>query len=206
MQHKMTSRWAFLAYGMLLSAVVILGIRFATYHVATTHYHANFALYLNGKREQFKGPQYYKEVAACAIDGPIQPAQRAHMHDNINSLIHVHDDGVTWNQFFNNLGWDIGGDYLITDQSKMYQADDTQKLNIVLNGQNLTDLTSIANTVIKDKDRLLVSFGNISTKTVDAEYKSVPYDAAKYDAAHDPASCAGQMEHVTVSDRLKHLF
>jgi len=200
------SKWAFLAIGLVAGVIIILAIRFATYTVSATHYHANFAVYINGQREQFKGPQYYQEVAACTVHGAIQPAQRAHMHDNINSVIHVHDDGVTWSQFFDNLGWSIGPNFIQDDQQHMYTENGDNKLNIELNGQNLTDLTSIANQVIKDRDRMLISFGNIDSKTLQTEYASVPATAKHYDETPDPASCAGQMEKVTISDRLQHLF
>lgn len=200
------ARWFLLGAGLVLGAFIILAIRFATYSVHTTHYHANFAVYINGQREEFKGFQYYEEVAACVANGPIQPAQRAHMHDNINSVIHVHDDGVTWQQFFNNIGWTLGPNFIQDDKQNMYIENGNNKLNIVLNGQNLTGLTSIANTVIKDRDRLLISFGNINSKTLDTEFKSVPATAKHYDEGKDPASCAGQMNTVTYSDRVHHLF
>jgi len=200
------AKWFLFTAGLVLGALAILLIRFATYHVTATHYHANFAVYINGQREQFNGPQYYEEVAACTAHGTIQPAQRAHMHDNINSVIHVHDDGVTWQQFFNNLGWTLGPNFIQTDQQKLYLEDATNKLNIELNGQNLTDLTSIANVVIKDRDRLLISYGDIDAKTLQSEYNSVPNTAQKYDKSNDPASCSGQMQKVTLSDRLHHLF
>ena len=199
------SKWSFFAIGLLLSALIILGIRFFTYAPAATHYHANFAVYINGKREEFKSPLYYQEIAACTAHGPIQPAQRAHMHDDINSVIHVHDEGVTWDQFFENIGWYLGPNFIQDNQQHMYVESDNNKLNLVLNGQNLTDLTSLSNVVIKDQDRLLVSFGNIDSSTLDKEYKSVPATAHHYDITKDPASCAGS-ESVTTSDRFKHLL
>lgn len=200
------TRWFMFVAGLLLAALVILGIRFATYSVTTTHYHANFAVYINGKREEFKSPNYYEEVSACTAHGPIQPPQRAHMHDGINSVIHVHDDGVTWEQFFNNIGWSLGPNFIQNADKKLYVEDGTNKLNIVLNGENLTDLTTINNQVIKDQDRLLISFGNIDDKALDNEYKSVPATAHHYDVTKDPASCSGAMSHVTIGDRFKHLF
>ena len=192
--------------GIVLGALIVLVVRFATYMPPMTHYHANFAVYINGQREEFKDSKYYEEVAACMIHGTIQPAQRAHMHDNINSVVHVHDDGVTWDQFFENLGWYVGPDFIETDNGTMYKEDETSKLNIMLNGQNVTGFTHISNVVIGDEDRLLVSFGNIDNKTLEDEYKSVPNTAKKYDESNDPANCAGQMSKVTLSDRLHHLF
>ena len=192
--------------GVLLASLVLLGIRFATYSVPHTHYHANFALYINGQREEFKAAHYYEEIAACTLHGTIQPSQRAHMHDEINDVIHVHDDAVTWQQFFNNIGWTLGPDFIQNDQHTMYLEDDTNKLNIELNGQNLTDLTNIANQTIKDEDRLLISFGDIDNATLAKEYKTVPSTAHHYDITPDPASCAGQMEKIPTSERFKHLF
>jgi hypothetical protein len=200
------SRWALFAAGFVLAAIILLGIRFATYSIPHTHYHANFALYINGKREEFKAAHYYEEIAACTLHGDIQPAQRAHMHDEINDVIHVHDDGVTWGQFFNNIGWTLGPDFIQDDKHAIYKSDDTNKLNLVLNGDNLTDLTTMNNEVIKDEDRLLISFGAIDDKTLDKEFKSVPATAHHYDITPDPASCAGQKENPPVSDRLRHLL
>src|ERR1700712_2988322 len=78
------TRWFMFVAGLVLASLVLLGIRFATYSLPSTHYHANFALYINGQREEFKAAHYYEEIAACTAAGPIQPAERAHMHDEIN--------------------------------------------------------------------------------------------------------------------------
>ena len=199
-------RWAVLVIGLLIGALVILGIRYVTYKPDQVHYHANFAVYLNGKRFEFKGPQYYQEVAVCSsTTGITTPQQRSHMHEDINSVIHVHDHAVTWGQFFENLGWYVGPDFIVTDDGTKYIASGNDKLHVLINNQDYTDLTPITNTVIKDKSRLLLSFGDISDKTLQQEYKSVPSTAAHYDAAKDPASCAGS-EKVTPSVRLHHLF
>jgi hypothetical protein len=81
----------------------------------------------------------------------------------------------------------------------------TNQLHILLNGQDYTGLTPITNTVIKDRDRLLVSFGDIDNTTLQQEYKTVPSTAKHYDETKDPASCAGS-EKITPSVRLHHLF
>jgi len=201
------NKWAVLAVGIVLGALITGVIRFATYSGPMhTHYHANFAVYLNGKREQFKSPTYYQEVSACTVSGAIQPEQRAHMHDDINSVVHVHDDGVTWGQFFENLNWYVGPNFIQTRDGIAYRADGDQKLHVMLNGDDLTGLAAITNQVIGDEDRLLLSFGDMNDATLQKEYKTVPATAHHYDITNDPASCAGQMQKVTVSERLHHLF
>ncbi|MBC7707747.1 hypothetical protein H7Y63_00810 [Polaromonas sp.] len=192
--------------GLLLGTFVVLGIRFATYAPEHTHYHANFAVYINGQREAFKDPKYYQEVAICSSGrGITVPEARAHLHDADNSAIHVHDHAVTWGQFFNNIGWNIGSDFIQNADGTIYRADDANKLHIFINNQDYTDLTNLSNTVIKDKDRLLVSYGSQDDATLLKEAKAVSSSAAKYNASKDPAACASA-ETVTVKERLRHLF
>lgn len=197
------NRWLLLAGGIVLGVLLTLAVRFATYHHDMVHYHANFAVYINGQREQFKSPQYYQEVKICDLHGS-SPQSRAHMHNSENSVIHVHDAAVTWGQFFENIGWVVGPDFIRTT-STMYQADESHKLNVVLNDQDLTDLTTITNQVVRDKDRLLLSYGSSDQARLEGEYKTVPPTAARYDAGKDPASCGGG-EAPTLKERLRHLF
>jgi len=85
------TKWFIAVACLLLGAAVVLGIRFATYKVNSVHYHANFALYINGQREEFKGMGYYTEVEMCKLDTTMVPSERAHMHDNVNNVVHVEE-------------------------------------------------------------------------------------------------------------------
>ena len=127
------------------------------------------------------------------------------MHEKINSVVHVHDHATTWGQFFENLGWYIGPDFIKTADGTLYREQDNAKLNLIINGQDYTGLQAITNTLIEDESRLLISFGDIPAKTLDEQYKTVASTAAKYDHAQDPASCAGSHK-VTPKDRFQHLF
>lgn len=201
---RLKSRGAYLLYGLILGALLILAVRYFTYQpMEHAHYHANFAVYINGQQESFKDSKYYQEVKLCALHGTT-PAARVHMHDETPGVIHVHDEAVTWGAFFENLGWIVGPDFIRTSDT-LYTSSDTAGLHVVLNGQDLTGLSTITNQVIDDRDRLLISFGSADQATLDTEYKSVPNNAAKYDTTPDPASCQGA-EKVTATERLKHLF
>ncbi len=189
--------------GVVLGVLIVLVIRFATYNPPTVHYHANFAVFINGQREEFKSPQYYQEVNICSLHGAT-PISRAHMHDKVNNVVHVHAEAVTWGEFFQNIGWGIGMTYLSTPD-KVYVADGTSQVNIILNGHDLTGLSNIASTVIHDKDQLLVSYGNESSATLKQQFKSVGNTAAKYDSEKDSSACSGS-EGPTLHDRLTHLF
>jgi hypothetical protein len=200
------TRWFLLVIGMVLGAAVILGIRFVTYAPASTHYHANFALYINGQREMFRGPQYYTDALACTADSVITPMERAHMHDNVNNVVHVEDHAVTWGQFFANIGWYMGPNFIEDPNGTMYLENGNNLLHLILNGQDYTDLGGVANKVINDQDKLLVSFGDIDGATLRQEYNAIPSTAHHYDVTPDPKSCSGNDDSVTIHDRLVHMF
>jgi len=203
--HFVKSKW-FIGLGCLvLGAAIISGFRFFTYKVDSVHYHANFALYINGQREEFKGPQYYSEVEMCTLNTTTMPSERVHMHDNVNNVVHVEDHAVTWGQFFTNLGWVMGPTFIASPDGTIYSENGDNKLNLILNGQDYTDFGGLQNTVIKDKDKLLVSFGNETAATLKQRYTAIPSTAQKYDTTKDPASCSGN--HTTsMHDRLVHMF
>lgn len=200
----LTSRVAFLVYGVLLAGLLILGIRFVSYSELSTHYHANMAVYINGQRERFELPQYYEEVAICGLHDNMTPKMRAHLHNQENSVVHVHDDGVTWGQFFENLGWYVGPDF-IRSPAGLYTENESSKLHIMLNGQDLTGLSTITNELVGNKDRLLVSYGDVPESELASQYKTVPADAGEYNVKPDPATCAGP-GNPGVNERLRNLF
>ena len=200
------SKWFIASSCLVLGAAIVLGIRFFTYKPDGVHYHANFALYINSKQEQFKGQQYYEETEMCSENTAMTPAGRAHMHDNINNVVHVEDHAVTWGQFFANLGWYMGPDFIESPDGTMYLANGNSQLHLLLNGQDYTGLGGLANTVIKDQDRLLVSFGGISNSILQQEYNTVPSTAHHYDVTKDPASCSGSHANTSMHDRLVHMF
>jgi predicted lactoylglutathione lyase len=187
--------------GLVVGVVAILGIRLATYTPPEkVHYHANFAVFINGTREQFKGSNYYEEISAPCTVKPVEtPGERAHMHDNVNDVVHVEDAAATWGNFFQNLGWNIDKGFIKSDQA-LYQADEQNKLVFILNGEVVSDIT---NKVIGDRDKLLVSYG--SGQDTKQQLNTVGDTAKKYDVEKDPAGCSGSAEP-TLKDRLMHLL
>lgn len=198
-----SSRWAIGLICFLVGILLILGVRVASYSPEEeVHYHANFAVFINGQQEQFKNPIYYTEIEeSCTVVQKITPHERAHMHDNVNNVVHVEDEAVTWGQFFQNLGW-VVDPTVIRAANKLYLPDDQNKISFILNGKAVDN---IVRTVINDEDRLLVNYGIQSQSQLSQEFKTIPSTAHKYDVTSDPASCSGR-KNVTMSDRLKHMF
>ena len=191
--------------GVLIGALLILGVRFATYAApAETHYHANFAVYVNGERELFSNPLIYEELNSCSVETVKvkTPGERAHMHDNVNDVVHVEDQAVTWGNFFQNIGWSANSRYL-DDSNKVLVNDDTNKVTFILNGEEINDPTT---RVIESKDRLLVSYGSSTKDELQKQYETVATTAEKYNTTKDPASCSGGHSERGIKDRMKHLF
>jgi hypothetical protein len=198
-----TKRTALVAMGSLfVGALIILGVRFFRYNPEQVHYHANFAVYINGGRESFKSPFYYEEVSgSCGLGKNVTPAQRTHLHDNVNDVIHIHDHGVTYGDLFMNIGWAVGSDFIKTPEG-ILQPDADHHITYLINGKEIADIST---EVIHDEDRLLVDYGNTSAKTLQKESGSVTRSAHHYDITKDPAACLGNVKP-TWKDRLKHLF
>src|SRR5476651_440128 len=109
MSFKSLTTWLVLVLGMVIGVLVLGAIRFVAYSAPDeVHYHANFAVFINGQKEQFKDPGLYEETSMCTISTTKTPMERAHMHDQVNNVVHVEDSAVTWGQFFENIGWTVG--------------------------------------------------------------------------------------------------
>lgn len=197
------TKWFLFAFGLVLGSLLILGVRFFAYTPETIHYHANFAVYVNGQREQFKGMQFYEETAAlsCSLEEMETPMKRAHMHSNVSDVVHIEDHLVAWGNFFQNLGWGLGDDYIKTTD-KIYSPNEQNKLTFTLNGKKVD---SVADLIVKDEDKLLISYGDSSVQELDKQYNTVPSTAHKYDIEEDPVSCSGH-KSATTADRFQHLF
>ncbi len=174
-------------------------VRFSLIRKNDTHSHANFALYVNAERDEFKSFTFYEEVAACNLQG--DPKALAHMHDNINHVVHVHQETVTWGQFFSNLGYTLGNNVLATD-SGVFSDTELKKLNFKLNGSNVED---VANRVIKSEDVLLVDYGQTTDEQLQQHYDAITKDAAEYNKRQDPSACTGS-KPFTLKERLTKTF
>ena len=194
---------ALLVAGVLIGVIGFGIFRFIGVDFEHTHYHANFAVYVNGEKEQFEGFSYYEELTGCSLDTGPYPRGRAHMHEPENGLVHVHDEAVTWGNFFENLGYSIGKNHLGTGV-ETYVASDTLDITYVLNGEALI-VSSVAPKEIGDTDRLLIVVGADKDEALEFYESAVPANAAEFNEGSDPGTCSSGEAHGFV-DRLKEVF
>ena len=181
----------------LLGAVWFVMIRAVLIDANGPHYHANFALYINGEQEMFEEGIFYEEVAACGGSGD-DPKARVHLHDFINDVVHVHDETATWGHFFEVLGFTLGNNVLYA-RAQTYVDGQGGDLSFILNGEKVQ---TIASKVIGDEDRLLVSYGSEGTDTLMDRFTQIADNAGEYNEQADPAACQGT-KHIGYWDRIK---
>lgn len=188
--------------GFVFGILWLFAVRFALVEKKETHYHANFALYVDGVREQFDNFTFYEEVQSCGGDEKNNPRTRTHMHDNIHHVVHVHDEAATWGHFFANLGFVLGNDILKTDDGVFVDGANNKKLTFILNGQVVD---GVANATIRSEDALLISYGSDADEQLRSHYEGITKDATEYNKRSDPSACTGG-KPFTLKERLSKTF
>ncbi len=188
----------------VLGGILILGsVRFvlAVEDPDNVHYHANWALVVDGERVDFTADRYMEDVAACVADAHHLDARaRVHLHDNDMDVVHVHHRGVTWGHFLANLGWGLGPDWLMTDEGELYQAGDGGNFVFVVDGWVVGRLDD---RVIDPGARVLIYWGREDPDRVAEEYfPQVAANAVEYDLLDDPGGC-GAAQEPGLGDRLR---
>ncbi len=191
-------RYLFLA-GVLVGLFAFFALRFVSVKSDAVHYHADFALYVNGQKDEFKSFTFYEEVQSCSADEHDNVKARAHMHGSKAGLIHVHDHGVTWGQFFANLSYTLGDTLVATDNGVFVDSEEGNQLTFFLNNSAVKTLT---NQVIKNGDRLIINYGKETPDEIKTNYNALRHEADKANTQNDPATCSGS-QSLTITDRLK---
>ncbi len=81
------------------------------HHQDEVHYHAGFQVYVDDVKQDFSDFKYMK-IEPCGTDhsqGDDQ-LEKAHLHDNIGDVVHVHRDGATWGDLFANIKYPLPED------------------------------------------------------------------------------------------------
>ena len=190
--------------GVVIGALALGAARFALVPVPhPPHFHANFAVFVDGARLDLSGDRFMEDVAACSVGEQVLPKNRVHLHGNDADVVHVHHDGVTWGHLFANLGMGLGDDYLALADGRVLTAGGGKTLKFVANDR---PQFSVDGELIRSGDRVLISYGAESeAEVLRTQLPAVASNAEEFNARADPASCSGSHE-ATLSERLRHAF
>ncbi len=73
------------------------------------HIHAGFQVYVDGQKQDYSDFKYM-HVRPCGGDDHAnlsaaeEQQEKAHLHDSVGDVVHVHAAGATWGDLFQNLG------------------------------------------------------------------------------------------------------
>lgn len=92
---------AFICVGSLL-------LFYPNKHVESVHYHAGFVVYIDGVKQDFSNYKYMNFIACSEHDTKKSKAEeqieKAHLHDGVGDVVHVHRVGAKWGDLFKNIG------------------------------------------------------------------------------------------------------
>lgn len=70
------------------------------------HYHAGFIVYVDGEKQDFSDVKYM-DIEPCNAPGHEEKEddqkEKAHLHDNVGDVVHVHRDNAIWKDLFINI-------------------------------------------------------------------------------------------------------
>lgn len=92
-----------------LMATAIVYVRYAPQEVAEhLHYHAGFRVYIDDQLQDYSDYKYMNYVACTEHDNKKskeeEQIEKAHLHDSVGDIVHVHRGGAKWSDLFKNIG------------------------------------------------------------------------------------------------------
>jgi hypothetical protein len=91
--------------------VILLGwviIYAYTKQHANIHIHAGFKVYIDGRLQDFSNLKYMSLIPCGDHSGPEnEQFEKAHLHDQVGTVVHVHRNGAQWKDLFHNIDYSI---------------------------------------------------------------------------------------------------
>lgn len=121
----------------------------------STHIHAHLKIYVNNKALDLSISNYQSKN------------KFVHLEDGIGELIHVHATRITLEQFLYTLKINPNENCITVD--KEYCNDGKNKLLYFINNQQTTKI----NYIIKDHDKILITYGDYNNEEMKKQLESV---------------------------------
>jgi len=116
-----------------------------------------------------------------------------HLHDMNGSVIHKHAKGATMKLFFGTIGMSFSSECFVLDDGTEYCNEGDRILRMYVNGEENPDLE---NYELKDLDRILITYGDLSQEELEMQLDSVAMDSCiqsekcpERGMPHDESTC-----------------
>lgn len=142
-----------LAVPLLLAGLSALALPAEAGHagnrVGGVHWHADWAVYINGEKQSFDAQRYQVD------------ADFVHVEGGDGDTIHVHAKGATLGEFLDTLGWSLSNDCLSTGDGEELCQSETADLEVLVDGTRVDDPATYT---IQDGDELTISYRGPTVK------------------------------------------
>ena len=149
----------------VIAAIVAIGVAAAVMAPRSTaggfgalgsaHEHAVFEVRLDGQPIDFSQSKYQVK------------SQFIHVENNDGTTLHKHSTGVPIGEFFRsvNMNIDEANSCFVSDEGTRYCDDGEKQLRFFVNG---SEVSSVANYVLKENDKILIIYGNETDEQIQA--------------------------------------
>lgn len=132
--------------------------------LGSAHLHADVKVYNNGKAIDFSQKKYQLTTSFM------------HFEEGIGDVIHTHATGLTVGHMFNSVGMNFNRNCIVIER-KNYCNDGNNKLKFYVNGQLNNEFDTY---VIKDLNKILISYGNENEAAIQQQLSSLTNLAPRY--------------------------
>lgn len=188
------------ALSLVILVSVFVSFKISQIPTKPVHYHANFAVFVDGKQEDFTKPQLM-HIKPCSNDEAESndPKENVHLHDQIGNVVHLHADGIHWNFFLSTIHFDL--------------AKKTEGKSLTVYSKGLKVDSKILDETIQKQDQILIHIATQSgaqkisyDPVLVEEETAVGTSAADYDAGKGGAEKCGVIGNRTLWQRFKLAF
>lgn len=134
------------------------------------HWHFDLKTVINGKEIDFSQSKYQSTETDVK-------AEFVHLHDGNGKVVHIHQSGVSLQDFFQSIGMDITTGCFTTDTKETLCSTNTKALSVYVNGEKEPRAGEYEP---KDLDRILVVYGPKDDASVTRLIEGVSNDACIY--------------------------
>jgi hypothetical protein len=134
------------------------------------HVHADFAFYIADNKVDLTAPKY--QTSPQSVKHPTM-----HFHDNVDTMIHRHAEGITLGEFMGSLGIELTDSCVKLDTGEQYCSNAADSLILFVNGKKEA---KIASYVTQEEDRILLYYGDPTSFKVSEYQNSITDEACLY--------------------------
>lgn len=129
----------------LIVFIILLGVSVFSWKSSQkkehVHNHAGFKVFVDGQLQDLSDIKYMNLTPCGDVHDGDDQAEKAHLHDQVGTVVHMHRDGAKWKDLFQNIEYPI-------DASRFMRA--------FVNG---TEVQDILDRDIKAYDSLMLFIG-----------------------------------------------